>query len=77
MVSINVFLRAHRTELVRCYFLDSPGIPALLHLGKKSRDLALDHGLDPHVDHGQGQEEDLGPEVMEGMKILIQETHSM
>lgn len=59
------------------YFLDSPGIPPLLHLGKKSRDLALDQGLDPHLDHGQGQEEDLGLEVMEGMKIPIPETHSM
>lgn len=40
-----------------------PGIPALLHLGKKSQDLALD----PQLDHSQGQEEDQGPEVMEGM----------
>lgn len=50
-----------------------PGIPALLHLGKKSQDLALD----PQLDHSQGQEEDQGPEVMEGLKILILETHSM
>lgn len=48
------------------YFLDFIGILALRHLGKKSQDLALDQGLDPHLDHSQGQEEDQGPEVMEG-----------
>ncbi|KAG5585184.1 hypothetical protein H5410_045618, partial [Solanum commersonii] len=35
------------------YFLDSPGISALLHLGKKIHDLALD----PQLDHSQGQDE--------------------